>query len=626
MFEKFTARAQQIIKIFAQEEAKRLGHDIILPEHIFLGLLREGEGVAVKILLNLGMDIDILKDEIEMTLQEGNNTIVFGELPLIEPSKNIIKDSQIIARELGDNYVGTEHLLLAILKHQNNAASEILSTEGIYYDDVMDEIAKIRGKSDTFSPIPKKVKKTPTLDKFSQDLTKLSRDGKIDPVIGRENEIERVIHILCRRTKNNPILVGEPGVGKTAIVEGLAKRITDGNVPETLQNKRLLVIDLASIVAGTKYRGEFEERIKNILNEIEKSSEVILFIDEIHNLIGAGGAEGALDAANILKPKLAKGMLRCIGATTLDEYRKYIERDSALERRFQMILVEEPSIDEAIEILKGIKGKYEQFHNIVYDDKAIECAVKLSDRYISDRYLPDKAIDLIDEAGAKVKIKKVAKPKEINEIEKQILALNDEKSELVKKQLYELASKKRDEIKILTEKYEKIYANWNKKVQKKNIRVTEDAIYNVVSNWTKIPVKRLAETEVNRLLNMEKVLKRRVVGQADAIDRIARAVRRARTNIGDPKRPSGSFIFLGPSGVGKTQLARSLAEFLFGDESSLIRIDMSDFMEKHSISRLTGAPPGYVGYEEGGILTEKVRRNPYSVILFDEIEKASRCI
>ncbi len=623
MFEQFTARAQQIIRIFAQEEAKRLGHNIIMPEHIFLGLLREGEGVAARILVNLGLDLDILKEEIEMTMPKGSNTIVFGEIPLSGPAKTALKLAQEEAKSLGHNYVGTEHLLLGVLRQTQNTAAEILSAEGIDAELVREEIFRMMGTEPTPGSLnKKKKKKTPTLDKFSRDLTKLAKENKLDPVIGRESEIERVIHILCRRTKNNPVLVGEPGVGKTAIVEGLAKRIADGAVPDTLLNKRVVVLDLAGIVAGTKYRGEFEERIKNILNEIEKTDNIILFIDEIHNLIGAGGAEGALDAANILKPALAKGQIRCIGATTLDEYRKYIERDSALERRFQMVLINEPTVEETIEILKGLKTKYEEFHKIIYTDEALETASKLAHRYISDRYLPDKAIDLIDEAGAKIKIKKIDKPKELIQLEKRIQKLNQEKSELVAKQLYELAGKKRDMIKTLQAKYNEIKKKWMDEVKKEEVKVTADDIYNIVASWTKIPVERLAEAEVERLLKIENELRKRVVGQDEAIEKVARAVRRARTNLGDPRKPSGSFIFLGPSGVGKTQLARSLAQFLFGDELALIRIDMSDFMEKHSISRLIGAPPGYVGYEEGGILTEKVRHQPYSVILFDEIEKA----
>lgn len=622
MFEQFTARAQQIIKIFAQEEAKRLGHNVILPEHIFLGLLREGEGVAARILLNLGLDLDILKEEIEMSMPQGANTIVFGESPLSNSAKTALKLAQEEAKELGHNYVGTEHLLMGILRQSQNAAAEILNAEGIDAELIRDEISRMMGAEPMPSGTKKKKRKTPTLDKFSRDLTRLAREDKLDPVIGREKEIERVIHILCRRTKNNPVLVGEPGVGKTAIVEGLAKRIAEGSVPDILISKRVVVLDLAGIVAGTKYRGEFEERIKNILNEIEKADNIILFIDEIHNLIGAGGAEGALDAANILKPALAKGEIRCIGATTLDEYRKYIERDSALERRFQMVIVDEPTVEETIDILKGLKPKYEEFHKIKYTDDALETAAKLAHRYISDRYLPDKAIDIIDEAGAKVKIKKIAKPKELIQLEKEIQRLNQEKSELVSKQLYELAGKKRDEIKELQAKYNEIKKQWMNEIKKEGVKVTVDDIYNIVASWTKIPVEKLAQTEIERLLKMEKELKKRVVGQDEAIEKVARAVRRARTNIGDPRRPSGSFIFLGPSGVGKTQLARSLAEFLFGDEAALIRIDMSDFMEKHSVSRLVGAPPGYVGYEEGGILTEKVRHQPYSVVLFDEIEKA----
>ncbi|MBN1898421.1 MAG: ATP-dependent Clp protease ATP-binding subunit [Spirochaetes bacterium] len=622
MFEQFTARAQQIIKIFAQEEAKRLGHESIMSEHIFLGLLREGEGVAARILLNLGMDLDILKEEVEMAMPQGSNAIIFGETPLSPHAKKVLKLSQEEAKEMGHNYVGTEHLLLGVLQHTDNAATEILNAEGIDSELVREEIFKIMGTEPPSESLKKKKKKTPNLDKYSRNLTNLAREEKLDPVIGRDSEIDRIIHILSRRTKNNPVLVGEPGVGKTAIVEGLAKRISDGAVPEVLLDKKLVVLDLASVVAGTKYRGEFEERIKNILGEIEKAENIILFIDEIHNLIGAGGAEGALDAANILKPSLAKGNIRCIGATTMDEYRKYIEKDSALERRFQMVIIEEPSVEETIKILQGLRPKYEEFHKIKYSDQALESAVKLSYRYISDRSLPDKAIDIIDEAGAKVKIKRVEKPPQLIHIEKKIQKLNTEKSDMVSKQLYELAGRKRDEIKEIQTKYNDVKKDWLSKVKQKEVTVNEDDILNIVTGWTKIPVERLLEKEMDRLLRIEKELKKRVVGQDEAIEKVARAVRRSRTNIGDPRRPSGSFIFLGPSGVGKTQLGRTLAAFLFGDESALVRIDMSDFMEKHSVSRLTGAPPGYVGYEEGGILTEKVRRKPYSIVLFDEIEKA----
>ena len=622
MFEKFTARAQQIIKIFAQEEAKRLNHDLIQVEHIFLGLLREGEGLAARILTNLGLDLDLLQEEIENMLPKGKNILLIGDIPISENTKTVLKLAQDESKNMGHTYVGTEHLLLGIINHNDNYVVELLLGEGVDIELVKEEIHNMLGESYQDKSAKKKKQRTPLLDKFSKDLTQLAWEDKIDPVIGREKELNRVIHILSRRTKNNPVLVGEPGVGKTAIVEGLAKKIAEKSVPDDLSNKRVVALDLAGIVAGTKYRGEFEERIKNILNELQRSDDIILFIDELHTLIGAGGAEGALDAANILKPALAKGEIQCIGATTLDEYKKYIEKDSALERRFQMIQVDEPDIEETKRILRGIRERYEHFHKINYTDEALDVAAQLAFRYISDRYLPDKAIDLIDEAGAKVKIKKIAKPEKLKELEEKISKLNNEKNAYVDKQLYELAGEKRDQIKKLQLTYNKLKEEWEQSIKDKKIVVDADDIYNVISNWTNIPVEKLAETEKEKLLKMEKELQKRVIGQDEAVSVISKAVRRSRTNIADPKRPIGSFIFLGPSGVGKTQLAKTLAQFLFGKESALIQFDMSDFMEKHAISRLTGAPPGYVGYEEGGLLTEKIRRNPFSVILFDEIEKA----
>ncbi len=622
MFEKFTARAQQIIKIFAQEEAKRLNHDIIQVEHVFLGLLREGEGLAARILINLGLDLDLLQEEIENLLPKGKNTLLIGDIPLSDNAKKILKLAQDESRQLGHTYVGTEHLLLGIIYQNNNYVVEILLSEGVDIELVKEEIFHILGESYQETTTKKKKKRTPILDKYSKDLTKLAQEDKIDPVIGRENEIHRIIHILSRRTKNNPVLVGEPGVGKTAIVEGLAKRIIDKQIPDDLINKRVVALDLTGIVAGTKYRGEFEERIKNIITELVKSDDIILFIDELHTLIGAGGAEGALDAANILKPALAKGEIRCIGATTLEEYKKYIEKDSALERRFQMITIDEPTVEQTIDILKGLKEKYEQFHKVKYTDEALTIASQLSFRYISDRFLPDKAIDLIDEAGAKVKIKKIAKPVKLKELELKISKLNQEKNNHVDKQLYELASEKRDNIKRMQLMYNKFKEEWEQLLKEKQITVDSDDIYEIISKWTGIPISKIAETEKEKLLKMEKELKKRIIGQNEAINCVSNAVRRGRTNISDPNKPIGSFIFLGPSGVGKTQLAKSLSQFLFGDEKSLIRLDMSDFMEKHSISRLIGAPPGYVGYEEGGLLTEKIRRKPFSVVLFDEIEKA----
>jgi len=635
MFEKYTIRVKQIINKYAQQEARRFGHTQIIPEHIFLGILREGEGLAVRILEDLGVDIEFLKEEIENNLPKYNDTVLvtLPELELSPAAKEFLKLAELEAKELGHSYVGTEHLLLGIMRFKNSIVADILLSEGKTIEVIRDQLLKILSEEENDFPPPpdffepfnlkeKKSKNLGVLAKYSKDLTKLAENNELDPVIGREKEIERLIHILSRRTKNNPVLVGEPGVGKTAIVEGLARRIIEGKVPVNLLNKRIVMLDLAAIVAGTKYRGEFEERIKNIINEIERNENIIVFIDEIHTIIGAGSAEGSLDAANILKPSLAKGKIRCIGATTLDEYRKYIERDPALERRFQMILVDEPTIEETIEILKGIKSKYEEFHKVEYDDKALEVAVELASRYITDRFLPDKAIDIIDEAGSKVKILKNSKPEKLIEIENKIHKLNIEKSKLLSKQLYEEAGKRRDAIENLKIEYEKLKAEWMKNLKKEQFKVTEDVIYNIVSSWTKIPIERLAKSEMERLLSIEKELKKMVIGQDEAIEKLAKAIRRARTNIKDPRRPIGSFIFLGPSGVGKTHLAKSLAQFLFDDESHLVRIDMSDFMEKFSVSRLIGAPPGYVGYEEGGILTEKIRHQPYSVVLFDEIEKA----
>ncbi len=624
MFENITPKVRQILKIFTQDEAKRLGHDMIYPEHILLGILREGEGVAIQILNNLGIDIEELKLEIEEVIATGNLTLLSMDLPWTPSARNIIKLAGEIAKELDYDIIGTEHLLLAILKDKENIGAKILQYKNIDYETVKEELLKIRGiYPPHYAQHVKKRKKTPFLDRFGKDLTRLAVEGKLDPVIGREQEIERLIHILSRRTKNNPVLVGDPGVGKTAIVEGLAHRIANKEVPPFLENKRIIALDMAGIVAGTKYRGEFEERLKNILNELHKNSNIILFIDELHTIIGAGAAEGALDAANIFKPSLAKGEIRCIGATTLNEYKKYIERDSALERRFQMILVEEPTVEETVEILKGLAPKYEEYHKVKFSSEALYYAAKLSARYISERKLPDKAIDVIDEAAARVKIKKTSLPAPLMRIRNKIETMYKMREEAIEKEEFEMAEEITNEIKNFEKEYEKLKKKWLSYTQSTSASVViKEDIFAIISNWTKIPLERLISSEAERLLNMEKELQKRVVGQEEAIKVIARAVRRARTNVKDPNRPAGSFIFLGPSGVGKTELAKALAEFLFGNENALIRFDMSDFMEKHAVSRLIGAPPGYVGYEEGGLLTEKIRRKPYSVILFDEIEKA----
>lgn len=621
-YEDLTPRANKVINILAQEEAKRLNHEQLTPEHILLGLIRDGDGIAVKALLNLTVDLNQLRSDIELAVKKTGGTILLGDVPHSPRVEKVLKLSTMEARGLGHTYIGTEHLLLGILKEESGTAALILESKDINVDKVRNEILRLLGHTGMSKHKEKTPIKTPTLDEFGRDLTELAKNKELDPVVGRLNEIERLVQILSRRKKNNPVLIGEPGVGKTAIVEGLAQSIVESNVPELLLGKRLLTLDLASLVAGTKYRGEFEERLKNVMKEIKKANNVILFIDELHTLIGAGGAEGAIDAANMLKPALSRGELQCIGATTLNEYKKYIERDAALERRFQPIVVEEPTVEETINMLYGLKSGYEKHHKVKYTNDAIIAAANLSHRYISDRFLPDKAVDLIDEAGAKARLEHSTRPDEFAEIEKEIQKMNHKKDEYVRKQDYEKAAEMRDKVNEKKREIKEKTEIWRRETNQKIPEISSEDIAKIVSLSTGIPVSRLNENEQKRLLRMEDELHKKVVGQDEAINAISRAIRRSRTGLKSPKRPTGSFVFLGPTGVGKTYLAKTLAEFLFGDPDALIRIDMSDFMEKFSVSRLVGAPPGYIGYDEGGELTEKVRRRPYSVVLFDEIEKA----
>jgi ATP-dependent Clp protease ATP-binding subunit ClpC len=634
-FKGLTQRAQRVLTLLAPEEAKRFNSNQIHPEHIVLALLKDGEGIAVKALKKVNINISEMINEIEQSIPKSLIPINFSSE--IQPSnrlKNVLEDSSEEAQNLGHEYIGTEHLLLAAAKESESITSKYLEKNSIAMNELRDAIFQINGpgssmflnskkkKGPTFSTVTNK--STPTLNEFSRDLTKLARETKLDPVIGRSKEIQRVIQILARRTKNNPVLIGEPGVGKTAIVEGLAQEIVDGTAPDVLFGKRVVVLDLASLVAGTKYRGEFEERLKRVMREISAANNIILFIDELHTIIGAGGAEGAIDASNMLKPSLSRGELQCIGATTLNEYKKYIERDAALERRFQPIFVTEPSVDETIEILTGIKIRYEEHHHVTYTYDALETAANLAHRYITERFLPDKAIDLIDEAGSQKRINNSVKPQQIAELEKEIQQLISDKVTLVTNQKYEQAASLRDKVKQLKDELDKFKEDWvNNQNSEENIVDVED-IQRIISNITGIPLFRIAQNEQERLLHIEEELHQSIIGQDEAISVIASAIRRSRTGLSSPTRPRGSFIFLGPTGVGKTYLAKRLAEFLFGDEDALIRIDMSDYMEKHNVSRLVGAPPGYVGYEEGGLLTEKIRRRPYSVILLDEIEKAHR--
>ena len=622
-FERFTERAKQVLTL-AQEEAERSHHSYIGTEHLLLGLLREGEGLAAKVLANLGVEIGKVRQTIESLLGRDKGLTVLQQIIPTSRVKKVVEISFEEARRMGHNYVGTEHLLLGLLSEGEGIAAHILEDLGATTDKVRAEIERLLHDStlqDT-EPAPKKPSKTPLLDQFGRDLTELARKNTLDPVIGRETEIERVIQILSRRTKNNPALVGEAGVGKTAIAEGLAQLITLGNVPESLTNKRVLTLDMGPLVAGTKYRGEFEERLKRILDEIRSSREVVLFIDELHTLVGAGAAEGAIDAASILKPALARGEIQCIGATTLNEYRKYIEKDAALERRFQPVFVDQPTMLETIDILQGVKSLYEKHHRVTITDAAVRAAAVMSDRYVSDRALPDKAIDLIDEGSARVRMKLSTTPDELKELQKEIKKLQAEKEEANTHLDYETAAAVGDSANKLKDKYAKKESAWRDKLGETVPEVGEEDIAQIVAAWTGVPVSRLVEEETSRLLRMEEELHKRMVGQDEAIVSVSQAVRRARAGLKDPRRPIGSFIFLGPTGIGKTELARALAEYLFDSEDSLIKLDMSEFMERHTTARLVGSPPGYVGYDEGGQLTEAVRRRPSSVILFDEIEKA----
>lgn len=624
MYGRFTEKAEKAIN-YSQESAMQLGHGYVGTEHLLLGLMREGTGVASRVLQGQGVSEEKILKEIEELIGRGEAS---GQQPLgfTPRTKKVLELSFSEARKMGHNYIGTEHLLLGIMKEGESVAVRILIDLGVDPQKLLGDMVKMLSEeAPGATGEPRNASgysNTPTLNQFGRDLTEMAREDKFDPIVGRDKEIERVIQILSRRTKNNPCLIGEPGVGKTAIAEGLAQKIVEGNIPEILKDKRVVTLDLSSMVAGAKYRGEFEERLKKAMEEIRKAGNIILFIDEMHTIIGAGAAEGAIDASNILKPSLARGEIQVIGATTITEYRKHVEKDAALERRFQPITVGEPTKEEAVDILKGIRDKYEAHHRVKITDGALEAAVRLSDRYITDRYLPDKAIDLIDEAASRVRLKSFTAPPDMKKMEERIEKLNKEKEDAIRSQEFEKAARIRDQEQQLKNEHEKMKNEWLQKNQTRTDTVTEEEIGDIVASWTGIPVKRLAEEESERLMKMEDVLHQRVIGQDEAVKAVSRAIRRGRVGLKDPKRPIGSFIFLGPTGVGKTELSKALAEALFGNENSMIRIDMSEYMEKFAVSRLVGSPPGYVGYEEGGQLTEKVRRKPYSVLLFDEIEKA----
>jgi ATP-dependent Clp protease ATP-binding subunit ClpC len=623
IYGKFTQRAAQALN-FSKECSNALGHNYIGTEHILWGLVKEGGGIAANVLLSSGVTDSKVMEKIITIIGKGDgNAPIAGYTPR---TKRVLELSYAETRRMGQNFIGTEHIMLGLLREGESIAIRILMELGVDINNLYDNLITMLQEDTPAAVAASKPKaedlQTPTLDQFGRDLTVMAREGKVDPIVGRDKEIERIIQILSRRTKNNPCLIGEPGVGKTAIAEGLAQKIVEGNIPETLKGKRVVALDLSSMVAGAKYRGEFEERLKKSIGEIKSAGNVILFIDEMHTIVGAGAAEGAIDASNILKPLLARGEIQVVGATTLDEYRKHIEKDAALERRFQPIQIEEPTQEEAIDILKGIRDKYEAHHNVKITDEAIDAAVKLSSRYITDRYLPDKAIDLIDEASSKVRLKSFTAPPDLKELENKIEQIHKMKEDAIVNQEFEKAASLRDQENELKEEMKSRKEKWEMENQSHTQMVMEKEIAEVVGNWTGIPVSRLAQEETERLKNLEEVLHQRVIGQEEAVSAISKAIRRGRVGLKDPKRPVGSFIFLGPTGVGKTELSKALAESLFGDESHMVRIDMSEYMEKHTVSRLIGSPPGYVGYDEGGQLTEKVRRKPYSVVLFDEIEKA----
>jgi len=626
MWERFTERAKHVVSA-AREEATRLGSEYVRTEHILLGLCREPEGIASRALENLGVDIHALAAEIEQQVQPGTSEVSGDEIAFTPRAKKVLELAVEEARRFNHSYIGTEHILLGLLKEGEGIAAKVLQDMKVDLGRVQAEVIRLLGDQGRFSGQEAqtgggKKSQTPALDAFGRDLTQLAREGKLDPVIGRENEIERVIQVLSRRTKNNPVLIGEAGVGKTAIVEGLAQAIQDGDVPDLLLDKRVLTLDLAGVVAGTKYRGQFEERLKSVMKEIRRADNIILFIDELHTIVGAGAAEGAVDAANMLKPSLARGELQCIGATTMDEYRKHIEKDAALARRFQTVMVEEPSVDMTVEIIKGLRDKYEAHHRVKFSDEAIIAASKLASQYITDRFLPDKAVDVIDEAGSRARLQITTRPPELKEIELEIESATAEKEAAIRKQEYENAASLRDKERTLIQKLEDRKREWERRRDSAEMVLGEEEIAYIVSKWTGIPLTKIEEKESERLLRMRDELHRRIVGQHEAIDAITRAIQRSRAGLRNQNRPVGSFLLLGPTGVGKTLLAKTLATFLFGNEDALITIDMSEYMEKFSVSRLTGAPPGYVGYNEGGQLTEQVRRRPYSVVLFDEIEKA----
>ena len=634
MFERFTERARQVV-VLAQDEARALKHNYIGTEHILLGLLREEEGLAARVLDSLEITVEEVRAQVARIVGQGDE-VTTGQIPFTPRAKKVLELALREALSLGHNYIGTEHILLGLVRENEGVAARILLDFDADAEKIRNEIIRMlsgpgrrSGSSGGASGQPAAAgaageakKSSKLLDQFGRNLTKLAAEGKLDPVVGRQNEIERVMQILSRRTKNNPVLIGEPGVGKTAVVEGLAQRISSNQVPELLRNKQIYTLDLAALVAGSKYRGEFEERLKKVMKEIAQRGDIILFIDELHNLVGAGAAEGAIDAASILKPALARGELQTIGATTLDEYRKYLERDSALERRFQQIRVEEPSIDDSVQILRGLRDRYEAHHRVRITDEALVAAATLSSRYIQDRHLPDKAIDLIDEAASRMRIRTMGSPPRYKELEDEVETTRRDKELAIEQQDFERAAALRDAERKLTQKKRELEENWKATDDGEQAEIGEEEIADIVSMWTGIPVFKLTEAESQKLVRMEEELHKRVIGQHQAIVAVSKAIRRARAGIKDPKRPSGSFIFLGPSGVGKTELARTLAEFLFGDEDALIQVDMSEYMEKHAVSRLVGSPPGYIGYDEGGQLTEAVRRKPYSVVLLDEIEKA----